>query len=206
MSGTTMSTPSSSSSGNMRPASMTMMSSPKRRARQFMPNSPSPPRGMICSLSEAMNLQFRAVLLMMWRSKRPCMSFSLRENDAATVASVCTVRRTAQAQRFSALCLDGAEHTRGEREQRRDQLKGTVHHNAEQPEGKQHQPDERIQQERDDCGRPADEEKNAEEEQFDHLFASKGGTATHAIRFHASLFTSGYLRVRSIVLSFHRDT
>jgi hypothetical protein len=27
-----------------------------------MPNSPSPPRGMICNLSEAMNLQFSAVV------------------------------------------------------------------------------------------------------------------------------------------------
>ena len=39
-----------SDSGNMRPASMTMMSSSQRRARQFIPNSPSPPRGMILSL------------------------------------------------------------------------------------------------------------------------------------------------------------
>ena len=49
MSGTTMSTPSSSASGNMSPASMTMMSSPQRMAMQFMPNSPSPPRGTTCS-------------------------------------------------------------------------------------------------------------------------------------------------------------
>ena len=41
-----MSTPRSSCSGNIRPASMTMMSSPKRRAIMFMPNSPSPPSGM----------------------------------------------------------------------------------------------------------------------------------------------------------------
>src|SRR3954462_5384759 len=45
-----MSTPSSSLSGNMRPASMTMMSSPQRTAMQFMPNSPSPPRGTTWSL------------------------------------------------------------------------------------------------------------------------------------------------------------
>src|SRR5512146_1918461 len=41
-----MSTPSNSDSGNMRPASITMMSSPQRTAMQFMPNSPRPPRGM----------------------------------------------------------------------------------------------------------------------------------------------------------------
>src|SRR5206468_159529 len=50
MSGTTMSTPSSSDSGNMRPASMTMMSSPQRTAMQFMPNSPRPPSGITWSL------------------------------------------------------------------------------------------------------------------------------------------------------------
>src|SRR5215467_13745476 len=50
MSGTTMSTPSNSASGNINPASMTMMSSAQRMAMQFMPNSPSPPSGMTCSL------------------------------------------------------------------------------------------------------------------------------------------------------------
>src|SRR5208282_1003625 len=49
MSGTTMSTPSNSASGNIRPASTTMMSSPQRMAMQFIPNSPSPPSGTICS-------------------------------------------------------------------------------------------------------------------------------------------------------------
>src|SRR5438477_8718332 len=50
MSGTTMSTPSSSDSGNISPASMTKMSSPQRTAMQFIPNSPRPPSGTICSL------------------------------------------------------------------------------------------------------------------------------------------------------------
>src|SRR5579862_3796956 len=49
MSGTTMSTPSNSASGNIRPASTTMMSSPQRTAMQFIPNSPSPPSGTICN-------------------------------------------------------------------------------------------------------------------------------------------------------------
>ncbi len=49
----------SSDSGNIRPASITIMSSSQRSARQFIPNSPSPPRGMIfsffvCILSEMM--------------------------------------------------------------------------------------------------------------------------------------------------------
>src|ERR1700722_2563177 len=46
MSGMTMSTPRSSCSGNINPASMTIISSPKRKASIFMPNSPNPPSGM----------------------------------------------------------------------------------------------------------------------------------------------------------------
>src|SRR5712692_9948968 len=42
----TRSTPRSSDSGNIMPASMTIMSSPSRRANMFMPNSPRPPSGM----------------------------------------------------------------------------------------------------------------------------------------------------------------
>src|SRR5882672_10830909 len=45
MSGMTKSTPSNSDSGNIMPASMTMISSPSRSAIMFMPNSPRPPRG-----------------------------------------------------------------------------------------------------------------------------------------------------------------
>src|SRR5713101_2824362 len=54
MSGTTMSTPKSSASGNIRPASITMMSSPQRTAMQFMPNSPRPPSGTRWSFPEGM--------------------------------------------------------------------------------------------------------------------------------------------------------
>src|SRR5579859_7389999 len=42
----TRSTPRSSDSGNIMPASMTRMSSPNRKAIMFMPNSPRPPSGM----------------------------------------------------------------------------------------------------------------------------------------------------------------
>src|SRR5205823_12928547 len=45
----TRSTPKSSDSGNIMPASMTMMSSPSCSTSMFMPNSPSPPRGMAVS-------------------------------------------------------------------------------------------------------------------------------------------------------------
>src|ERR1700687_2854165 len=48
----TRSTPSNSDSGNIMPASMTMMSSPNCNANMFMPNSPRPPRGMAVRDSE----------------------------------------------------------------------------------------------------------------------------------------------------------
>src|SRR5919201_5958178 len=49
MSGMTRSMPSISSSGNMRPASMTTMSSPHSTASMFLPISPTPPSGTIRS-------------------------------------------------------------------------------------------------------------------------------------------------------------
>src|SRR5229473_6507586 len=49
MSGITRSTPSNSDSGNIIPASTTRMSSPNRNAIMFIPNSPSPPRGITVS-------------------------------------------------------------------------------------------------------------------------------------------------------------
>src|SRR4051794_14634736 len=47
MSGTTRSIPNISSSGNIRPQSMTTMSSPYSKTNMFLPISPTPPRGMI---------------------------------------------------------------------------------------------------------------------------------------------------------------
>src|SRR5712692_4567754 len=49
-SGMTISTPGASSSGNPMPASMMMASPPHRIAIMFMPNTPTPPRGIISSL------------------------------------------------------------------------------------------------------------------------------------------------------------
>src|ERR1700757_5409858 len=49
MSGITRSTPSNSDSGNIIPASTTKISSPNRNAIMFIPNSPSPPRGITVS-------------------------------------------------------------------------------------------------------------------------------------------------------------
>src|SRR5438094_8672617 len=58
MSGITRSMPSISSSGNMRPASMTTMSSPCSSASMFLPISPTPPSGMTrrASLTEQRHL------------------------------------------------------------------------------------------------------------------------------------------------------
>jgi hypothetical protein len=44
---------------------------------------------------------------------------------------------------------------------------------ADQAEGQQDQPDQRIEHERDEGERPADDEKNAEEEKLDHGVLSK---------------------------------
>ena len=49
MSGMTRSMPNISSSGNMRPQSMTTMSSPYSNTYMFLPISPTPPSGMIRS-------------------------------------------------------------------------------------------------------------------------------------------------------------
>src|SRR5882757_2640083 len=49
MSGITRSTPSNSDSGNIIPASTTKISSPNPNAIMFIPNSPSPPRGITVS-------------------------------------------------------------------------------------------------------------------------------------------------------------
>src|SRR5512146_1734061 len=76
MSGTTMSTPSSSASGNIRPASMTMISSPQRTAMQFMPNSPSPPRGTICSFPIGM-LEYLDASTMAAAGRSPRAPFGL---------------------------------------------------------------------------------------------------------------------------------
>src|SRR3954447_12820944 len=53
MSGTTRSMPNISSSGNIRPQSMTMMSSPYSNTYMFLPISPTPPSGMMRSWSAA---------------------------------------------------------------------------------------------------------------------------------------------------------
>src|SRR5579883_3288900 len=64
-----MSTPSSSDSGNIIPASITMMSSPYRKAIEFIPNSPSPPIGMICSFRSAIREKLKSNMHM--QPRRP---------------------------------------------------------------------------------------------------------------------------------------
>src|SRR2546430_7885303 len=72
MSGITKSMPSISSSGNIRPASMTTMSSPTSIASMFLPISPTPPSGMIRSgLAKERDLLRRFLLrLRRWRGCR----------------------------------------------------------------------------------------------------------------------------------------
>src|SRR3990170_578361 len=68
-SGMTRSTPSISSSGNMRPASTMMRSSPSSKTIMFLPISPRPPRGITRSFSamlqepHLLRLRFRSRLL-----------------------------------------------------------------------------------------------------------------------------------------------
>src|SRR2546428_3004509 len=75
MSGMTRSMPSIPSSGNMRPASMTTMSSPTSIASMFLPISPTPPSGTTRSaafdLAKERYLLHRLLLrLFRWRSGR----------------------------------------------------------------------------------------------------------------------------------------
>src|SRR5438105_1346928 len=62
MSGMTRSIPSISSSGNMRPASTTTMSSPDSSASMFLPISPTPPSGMTRSALAKERDLFRRLL------------------------------------------------------------------------------------------------------------------------------------------------
>jgi len=67
--------------------------------------------------------------------------------------------------------LDAAESPGGEGEERADELEYAADHYADQAEGEQDQPDERVEDYRDNGGRPADDEKDQEEKQF-HVWCS----------------------------------
>src|SRR5919108_2347708 len=101
MSGTTMSTPSSSDSGNMRPASMTMMSSPQRTAMQFMPNSPSPPRGTTCSLPAGINFQTDASTRYSVASRQT--AYELRTDEHSGGAITTRLGNASRPRRWSAV-------------------------------------------------------------------------------------------------------
>jgi len=49
-----------------------------------------------------------------------------------------------------------------------DDIEGSTHHQPDQPEGKQQKPHERIKQKGNQCRRPAENQKNKEEQKFDH--------------------------------------
>src|ERR1700676_5057551 len=85
MSGMTISTPRSSASGNIMPASIKIMSSPERRTIMFMPNSPSPPRG----IAKREGLSNVAHVLMSDPSSYHTGAREIEEaRDAITVASI----------------------------------------------------------------------------------------------------------------------
>src|SRR4029079_5442213 len=68
MSGMTRSIPNISSSGNIRPQSMTTMSSPYSNTYMFLPISPTPPSGMIrrVGLGGGMKLGFSVLRCGVW--------------------------------------------------------------------------------------------------------------------------------------------
>ena len=69
---------------------------------------------------------------------------------------------------FYGLRLDGAEHAAGKVEERGDEFEGAADYDAYEAEGQQNQPDERIQQERDQGDGPADDQEETEEQEFEH--------------------------------------
>lgn len=64
--------------------------------------------------------------------------------------------------------LDGAESSCREKKESGDEREGSFDHDAQQAEGQQAKPDDRIKNEGDERKRPADDEEEAEEEEFDH--------------------------------------
>lgn len=64
--------------------------------------------------------------------------------------------------------LDGFEHAAGKVEERGDELKCAADYDPYEAEGQQDQPDERIEQERDEGDGPADDQEETEEQEFQH--------------------------------------
>jgi hypothetical protein len=64
--------------------------------------------------------------------------------------------------------LDGAEQAAGKVEERGDEFEYAADCEADEAEGKQDQPDQRIEQEREQRQGPADDEKNAEQQELEH--------------------------------------
>lgn len=64
--------------------------------------------------------------------------------------------------------LDGAESPCRKKEDGGDECEGSFDDNTQQAEGQQAQPDERIEDEGKERKRPADNEEEAKEEEFEH--------------------------------------
>jgi hypothetical protein len=64
--------------------------------------------------------------------------------------------------------LDGAERSCRQKEESGDECEGAFDHDTHQSEGQQAEPDERIKNKRKERKRPADNKKDAEEEELEH--------------------------------------
>jgi hypothetical protein len=95
------------------------------------------------------------------------MPSSLQEDGLGCSVSVLGLQEKCQTA-SSGEMLDGAENARGKKEDGCDELKCAVNDDAEQTEGQQDEPDEGIENKREERGRPAYDEQDAEEEKFDH--------------------------------------
>ena len=108
-----------------------------------MPNSPSPPSGIICNFSLAMDLQ----------------STALGKGDAGGSAYWLGCGR---------LCggLNRSEDAGGEGEEGGDELEDATDYESDEAEGEKDEPDERVEDQREQgCG-PADDEEDQEEEKL----------------------------------------
>ena len=104
-----------------------------------MPNSPSPPSGIICSLSNAMDLQFTAT---------------------PRVPASGPARNPEKTHR-----LDRPNQLQRKLKHRPDHIKDAADHKPDQPERQQNQPNNRVEHQKDESRRPAqDQEQNKEQQ------------------------------------------
>jgi hypothetical protein len=79
--------------------------------------------------------------------------------------------------RFGVVKLDGTQDACRESEDCADQLEDAANYDANQPEGQEDQPDERVKQERQQRRGPANDDEEDEEEEFHGVDLSTPGYA-----------------------------